>query len=59
MYRINNLKHISPKLQQMMLLMATIITVSCWSTVWLHTGMKPVRLTKRRSINNQLTGRQE
>jgi hypothetical protein len=48
MHGINNLKHISTKLQQMLLLIAAIITGSFWSTVWLHPGMKPARLTKRR-----------
>ena len=46
-------------LQQMLLLMAKIITGSWWSAVLLHNGMKPVRLTKSLQINNRLTGRQE
>jgi len=46
MHGINNLKHTSTKLQQILLLMATIITGSCWSAVWLHQGMKLIRLKK-------------
>ena len=56
---INNLKSTNQMLQQMLLLMAKIITGSWWSAVLLHNGMKPVRLTKSLQINNRLTGRQE
>jgi len=48
MHGIKNLKPTSPKLQHIVLLMSPNISGSCGSTVWLHSGMKPVRLTKRR-----------